>query len=71
MVSSTALSEEVKKVIHIAQSISKEYNHENFSAAHLLKALLHKSIGLHGFLDQLPSQVQMMQQEPFLKKLRY
>jgi len=53
MVSSTALSEEVKKVIHIAQSISKEYNHENFSAAHLLKALLHKSIGLHAFLDQL------------------
>ncbi len=39
-------SEELKQVISIAQSLAKEFSNAEFSPAHLLKALLHKEIGL-------------------------
>ncbi|MBK9733171.1 MAG: ATP-dependent Clp protease ATP-binding subunit [Chitinophagaceae bacterium] len=45
------LSDSSKTAIQIAQAIAKEYFNENFSPAHLLKALLHKDVGLNGFLD--------------------
>jgi ATP-dependent Clp protease ATP-binding subunit ClpB len=53
MLTKQTFSEDIKSVVHIAQSIAKEYQHENFSAAHLLKAILHKSTGLIPILDQM------------------
>jgi ATP-dependent Clp protease ATP-binding subunit ClpB len=43
-------SEEVKRAIHIAQSLAKEYRNGNFSAPHLLQALLHNDVGLASFI---------------------
>ncbi|TPN81232.1 ATP-dependent Clp protease ATP-binding subunit [Aquimarina algicola] len=45
-----SLSQEVKNVIHIAQSIAREYHNGQYNAAHLLKALLHKDAGLKDLL---------------------
>ncbi len=41
---------ELKTAVQIAQSIAKEYQNANFSAAHLLRALLHKDVELLGYL---------------------
>ncbi|MFD2726309.1 ATP-dependent Clp protease ATP-binding subunit [Hyunsoonleella rubra] len=46
-------SETLKEAIHIAQSIAKEYSNQNYSAAHLLKALMHKNIGLLQYLESI------------------
>jgi ATP-dependent Clp protease ATP-binding subunit ClpB len=43
-------SEEVKRTIHIAQSLAKEYRNGSFSAPHLLQALLHNDVGLASFI---------------------
>jgi ATP-dependent Clp protease ATP-binding subunit ClpB len=43
-------SEAAKRVIKIAQAIAKENMHSAFSAAHVLKALLHKDAGLQPVL---------------------
>ena len=45
------LSDTIKQVVHIAQALAKEYAHTTYSSAHLLKALLHKDIGLLSFID--------------------
>ncbi|SDZ99776.1 ATP-dependent Clp protease ATP-binding subunit [Bizionia paragorgiae] len=45
------ISEKLKETVHIAQAIAKEYSHPNYSSAHLLKALMHKSIGLLNYLE--------------------
>lgn len=47
------LNESVRTAIRIAQSIAREYYNVNYSAAHLLKALLHKEIGLRSFLESM------------------
>jgi len=49
----TNLSESVKTALHIAQSLAKEYRNANFSAAHLLKGLMHKDVGLRPFLASI------------------
>lgn len=41
----------VKEAIHIAQAIARENAHEHYSSAHLLKAILHKDIGMLNFLE--------------------
>ncbi|MCX6226795.1 MAG: AAA family ATPase, partial [Bacteroidia bacterium] len=46
-------NDDLKRAISIAQSISKEFSNEKFSPAHLLKALLHKDIGLTKFLESI------------------
>jgi len=43
-------SETLKTAVHIAQSIAKEYQNNNFSPAHLLKALMNKDAGLMDYL---------------------
>lgn len=48
-----AYSEEIKKVVSIAQSVAKEYQNGEFSGAHVLKALLHKDVGLINFLASM------------------
>lgn len=45
------LSDSLKQAIHIAQAIAKEYAHPQYSAPHLLKALLHKDVGMMKFID--------------------
>jgi ATP-dependent Clp protease ATP-binding subunit ClpB len=49
----TNLSESVKTALHIAQSLAKEYRNEVFSAAHLLKGLMHKDVGLRSFISSI------------------
>jgi ATP-dependent Clp protease ATP-binding subunit ClpA len=46
------LSDKMKQAIGISQSIAREYLNAEFSPAHLLKALLHKEIGLTRFLEE-------------------
>ncbi len=46
-------TDELKQAIGIAQSLAKEFSNEKFSPSHLLKALLHKEIGLRSFLESL------------------
>lgn len=52
-----ALSENLKKVIKIAQAIAKENMHAEFTPAHLLKALLHKEAGLQQLLQALQKDI--------------
>lgn len=47
------LSDKMKQAIGISQSIAREYLNAEFSPAHLLKALLHKDIGLTRFLEEI------------------
>ena len=47
------LNETLNQAIHIAQSIAKEYAHKEYSSAHLLKALLHKDIGMLKYLESI------------------
>ncbi|MEJ7736637.1 MAG: ATP-dependent Clp protease ATP-binding subunit [Chitinophagaceae bacterium] len=43
----------MKTAVEIAQSLAKEYSNEYFYPAHLLRALLHKEVGLKGFLESI------------------
>lgn len=43
-------SDSLKKAVQIAQSIAREYQNNNFSAGHLLRAILHKDIELFPYL---------------------
>jgi len=45
------------KAIQIAQSIAVEFHHANFSANHLLKALLHDDIGLKPLIESLDKNI--------------
>lgn len=48
-----AISEKLKNAIHIAQSIAKEYQNQEYSCAHLLKALLHRDVGMLKYLEKI------------------
>ncbi|TFH39006.1 MAG: ATP-dependent Clp protease ATP-binding subunit, partial [Bacteroidia bacterium] len=48
-----SFSDDLKRAISIAQSIAREYSNKNISPAHLLKALLHKDIGIVPYLEKL------------------
>jgi ATP-dependent Clp protease ATP-binding subunit ClpB len=52
-----SFSDDLKNAIGIAQAIVKEYTNKNISPAHLLKALLHKDIGLLPFLNSLDKDI--------------
>ncbi len=47
------LNESMKTAVEIAQSLAKEYCNDYFYPAHLLRALLHKEVGLKSFLESL------------------
>ncbi|MCF6349783.1 MAG: ATP-dependent Clp protease ATP-binding subunit [Flavobacteriaceae bacterium] len=47
------LSNKLEEVIHISQALAKEYAHKTYSAAHLLKALMHKNIGMLAYLEKI------------------
>lgn len=44
------LNDSVRTTIRISQSIAREYYNANYGAPHLLKALMHKEIGLRDFI---------------------
>lgn len=44
-------NETVKQLFHIAQSVAKENYNANFGASHLLRALMHKDIGVRELLN--------------------
>ncbi len=46
-------SDKTKQAIGISQSIAREFLNAEFSPAHLLKALLHKEIGLRTLLEEM------------------
>lgn len=49
----TNISESVKLAIKIAGSLAKEYHNTEFTAAHLLKGLMHKDVGMRSFLSAI------------------
>lgn len=55
-------SEDLKKAVRIAQSIAKEFSNASFSAPHLLKALIHKDVGLQPFLETLDKDVYFLEE---------
>lgn len=57
MLLTTTYTDELKRAIQIAQSIAKEYQHANFSPAHLLRALLHDEIGVTKILKSIDKDV--------------
>ena len=52
----------LKHAISIAQSLAKEYSNADFSPAHLLKALLHKDIGLSDLLMDLDQDIYYLEE---------
>jgi ATP-dependent Clp protease ATP-binding subunit ClpB len=48
-----ALNESMKTAVEVAQSLAKEYYNDHFYPAHLLRALLHKEVGLKNFLESI------------------
>jgi ATP-dependent Clp protease ATP-binding subunit ClpA len=53
-------SEDLKQAITIAQAIAKEFINEYVTPSHLLKALLHKEVGLRSFLESIGKDVYYM-----------
>ncbi len=43
----------LEETIHISQAIAKEYSHSEYSSPHVLKALLHKSIGMLKYIESI------------------
>jgi ATP-dependent Clp protease ATP-binding subunit ClpA len=46
-----SLNDEVKQAVQIAQTMAKENSNSTFSAAHLLRAILHKELSLRNYLE--------------------
>jgi ATP-dependent Clp protease ATP-binding subunit ClpB len=57
-----SFSEDLKSAIGIAGSIAKEYSNKQISPAHLLKALLHKDVGLTSFLQDLEKDIYYLEE---------
>ena len=55
-------SNEIKQALSIAQSIAKEYSNDKISPAHLLKALLHKDIGLREYLGNIGQDIYYLEE---------
>ena len=46
-------TEKAQEAFRIAQAIAKEYSHVEYGPSHLLKALLHKNVGLMSFIERM------------------
>ena len=51
--STLALNESLKTAVEIAQALAREYHNEYFYPAHLLRAMMHKEVGLKSFLEAI------------------
>lgn len=58
----TMISDSFKKMNHIAQAIARENMHPHIAPPHLLKALLHKDVGLQSLLKQLDKDIYYMEE---------
>lgn len=47
------LSSATQELLHIAEANAKGYHNDKYSAAHLLRALLHKDIGLRSLIEEV------------------
>ncbi|MDR2805194.1 MAG: ATP-dependent Clp protease ATP-binding subunit [Dysgonamonadaceae bacterium] len=56
------LNETVLTAVRIAQSLAQENANARYTPAHLLKALLHKEIGLTGFLQSIGKDVRYLEE---------
>jgi len=56
------LSEDTKLAISVAQKTAREYQNERFSAPHLLKALLHKDVGLTDMISRLGKDINYLKE---------
>lgn len=54
-------TDELKRAFEIAQAIAKEYGNSSFSAAHVLKALLHKDVALLPILEGMDKDIYFME----------
>ena len=55
-------TDEIKRVVTIAQAIAREFGNAQFSGAHLLRALLHKDAGLINFLASIGKDMLYMEE---------
>ncbi|MEN8118031.1 MAG: ATP-dependent Clp protease ATP-binding subunit [Bacteroidota bacterium] len=55
-------TDDLKRAINIAQSLAKEFSNAEFSPAHLLKALLHKDVGLTDLLMALDQDIYYLEE---------
>lgn len=55
-----SFNESLKTAIQVAISFAKEYRNEKFALPHLLRGLLHKEVGLRGFLESLGKDISYM-----------
>ena len=62
MIDAITLSESVKHAVDIAQKIAKEYQNAWYSSPHLLKALLHKDIGISELLERLGKDINYLKE---------
>jgi ATP-dependent Clp protease ATP-binding subunit ClpA len=58
----TTYAPEVQAAIRIAQAIAKEYHHAQYTPAHLLKACLHKEVGLASALQAMDLDIYYMEE---------
>lgn len=56
------LNETVRTALRIAQGTAREYGNEVYGSAHLLSALLHREIGLHGFIAALGADLEYLKE---------
>lgn len=56
------LNETVKTSIRIATAISREYYNASYGAPHLLKAILHKEIGLRSFIESIEKDISYLEE---------
>jgi ATP-dependent Clp protease ATP-binding subunit ClpB len=55
-------SEDLKIAVRIAQAIAKEFSNANFSTPHLLKALLHKDVGIQPLLEAMDQDIYFLEE---------
>jgi len=55
-------TDDLKKVVHIAQQFARDYSNPNFSGAHLLRACLHKDAGLIPMLIQMGKDLSFLEE---------
>lgn len=57
MFNSLNFSENLRDAIRIAQAFAKENKNDSIGVSHMLRALMHKDAGLHGFLGALDKDI--------------
>ena len=56
------LNSELQTAVRIAKSFAREYGNAKYSPAHLLKAMLHKEVGLADFVLSIGKDVSYLEE---------